>query len=139
MKIMRKRRGLPKGGEPRASSRDRAREDEDVEVFLPLRPTAFAVLAVLAEGAKPGVQILERLEEIGSRILGPGTLYRLMRELRQQDLILRVPAAPAGATEDERQQFHTLSALGRRVLEAESERLRRALAVAAPDARSGGS
>lgn len=109
---------------------------DSVASFLPLRPVALAVLAVLAEGAKPGVQILERLEDIGSRILGPGTLYRLLRELRQQQLIERVET-PAGAEiTDERQQFHGLSELGSRVLEAESDRLRRTLALAPSRRRS---
>lgn len=96
------------------------------------------MLAVLAEGPKPGVQILERLEDIGSGILGPGTLYRLLRELRQQQLIERI-APPADASiEDERQQFHAICPLGRSVFEAESERLRRTLAVADGGRGSGG-
>lgn len=118
MNIMRKRRGLPKP--PRG----------EVERFLPVRPSAFALLAVLGESPKTGVEILERLEDIDSRILGPGTLYRLLRELRNDGLIERVHPPAGTEGDDDRHHFHALSALGRGVLDAESERLRRALAVA---------
>lgn len=103
----------------------------EADSFLPLRPGVFALLAVLSEGAKPGVRILARLDEIDCGILGPGTLYRLLRELRQQGLIERVEPPEGTPIEDDRQSFHELSSLGRKVLEAESARLRRTLAVAA--------
>lgn len=125
MKIMRERRGLPGSA-----------NTPEAERFLPVRPGVFAVLAVLGEGPKTGVQILSRLDEIGSRILGPGTLYRLLRELRQQRVIERVAAPSGAAVEDDRQQFHALSPLGERVLQAEAERLRRTLAVAGAGERS---
>lgn len=125
MKTMRERRGLPG-----------STNFPEAERYLPVRPSAFAVMAVLAEGAKPGVQILERLEGIGSGILGPGTLYRVLRELRQERLIERVASPEGEGGGDDRQQFHALSPLGRRVLEAEAERLRRTLAVAAAGDRT---
>jgi DNA-binding PadR family transcriptional regulator len=128
MKIMRKRR----------QQATASRRPGEVDRFVPLRAKVFALLAALAEGPKPGVQILERLEDIGSGILGPGTLYRLLRELRQQGLIERVSPPSHAAIEDERQQFHALSPLGRAVFEAESERLRRTLAVADGGRGSGG-
>jgi len=119
MKIMRNRRESTKAAVG------------DADRFLPLRPGVFALLAVLSEGARPGVQILTRLDEIDCGILGPGTLYRVLRELRQQGLIERVAAPEDNSADDERQSFHGLSPLGREVLEAESARLRRTLAVAA--------
>jgi DNA-binding PadR family transcriptional regulator len=124
MKIMRNRREFPEASvvEP--------------ERFLPLRPGVLALLAVLSEGARPGVQILARLDEIDCGILGPGTLYRLLRELRQQGLIERVEPPEGTPIEDDRQSFHGLSPLGSAVLEAESARLRRTLAVTR-SARSG--
>ena len=52
---------------------------------LPLRPVACAVLAALAHGPRPGIDVLEAVNATvpGRPILGPGTLYRLLRELRQ--------------------------------------------------------
>lgn len=96
---------------------------------LPLRPGVLAVLASLGRGPAPGIAILEQVERVGgARILGPGTLYRLLRELREEGLVERT-AAPEGSAggEDERRQYHALTGLGRAVLEAEAARLRRTL------------
>ena len=107
----------------------------DVEAHVPLRPVACAVLAALADGARPGIDVLEAVNATvpGRPILGPGTLYRLMRELRQAGLIARAAAsakAPAGLANDERRVDHDLTPLGRAVLRADLDRLRRTLALA---------
>jgi DNA-binding PadR family transcriptional regulator len=102
----------------------------DINESLPVRPSALAVLASLAEGPQPGFDILERANEAvpGHPLLGPGTLYRVLRELRQEGLIERaqVPDGATGAG-DERVHYHRLTAFGRAVLRAESVRLRRTL------------
>jgi DNA-binding PadR family transcriptional regulator len=103
----------------------------DVERHLPLRAVAGAVLAALAEEPRPGIDVLEAVNATvpGRPLLGPGSLYRLMRELRQEGLITRVePDADPG---DDRQVHHALTPLGRAVLAAEVERLRRTLTLAA--------
>ena len=116
MKIMQKRR------ERRAS--------DDARTHLPVRPAAFAVLAALAAGPRPGIEILDEVNAIvpGRPLLGPGTLYRLMRELRQQGLIAR--EARGARSADERQAHHALTPLGRAVMRAEIARLRRTLELA---------
>jgi DNA-binding PadR family transcriptional regulator len=98
---------------------------------IPMRPTAFAVLAALSDAPRPGIEILDHVNTTlpGQRLLGPGTLYRLMRELRRAGLIVRtLPRDKRDAT-DERQAYHELTRLGRYVLVAESRRLRRTLAL----------
>ena len=107
----------------------------DPRGHLPLRPSAFAVLAALADGPLPGIDVLDAVNATttGSPLLGPGTLYRLLRELRQDQLIARVETGAA----DERQAHHELTALGRSVLRAESARLRRTLDLADGRSRSG--
>jgi DNA-binding PadR family transcriptional regulator len=102
----------------------------DVRPHLPMRPAAFAVVAALAQGARPGIEILDEVNATvpGSPLLGPGTLYRLMRELRQQGLIARQERGAHCA--DELQAHHSLTPLGRAVLRAESARLRRTLNLA---------
>ena len=112
----------------------RTNQAAHVREHLPMRPAAFAVVAALSQGPKPGIDILEEVNATvpGSPLLGPGTLYRLMRELRQQGLIAR---EERGAhCPDERQAHHSLTPLGRAVLRAESARLRRTLNLAASPA-----
>jgi len=103
----------------------------DPRPHLPLRPVAFAVLAALAPRPRPGIEILDDVNRTaaGHRLLGPGTLYRLMRELRQEGLIARSPAPKT--VQDERQTYHALTRLGEAVLAAEIARLQRTLALAA--------
>ena len=98
--------------------------------ILPLRPAAFAVLAALADGPKPGIDILDAVNATvpGGRLLGPGTLYRLMRELRQDGLIARL--ARGSDHGDERRAHHALTSRGRGALRAEAARLRRTLKLA---------
>jgi DNA-binding PadR family transcriptional regulator len=102
-----------------------------VDRHLPLRPVACAVLASLADRPRPGFDVLEAVNGTvpGRPLLGPGTLYRLMRELRQAALIER--ADPTADPGDDRQVHHTLTTLGRAVLDAELDRLRRTLTLAA--------
>ena len=106
------------------------RGDRAADAHLPLRPVACAVLAALAEDARPGIDVLEAVNATvpGRPLLGPGTLYRLLRELRQAGLIARTDAA--GAAADERQVHHELTPLGRSVLKADLDRLRRTIALA---------
>jgi len=98
--------------------------------IIPLRPAAFAVLAALADGPKPGIDILDAVNATapGRPLFGPGTLYRLMREMREEGLIAR--AASGSAREDERRAVHKLTAEGRAVLRLEAARLRRTLKLA---------
>jgi DNA-binding PadR family transcriptional regulator len=100
-----------------------------VERHLPPRPVAAAVLAALADGPRIGVDILEKVNATvpGSPLLGPGTLYRLLRELRQQGLISHADTAQAT---DDRHSPHELTMLGRAVLEAELARLQHTISLA---------
>jgi DNA-binding PadR family transcriptional regulator len=110
--------------------RKRSQSAAALEAHLPLRPTACAVLAALAQGPRAGIDVLDAVNATvpGRPLLGPGTLYRLMRELRQQGLIARAdPDTPPG---DDRQVHHVLTALGRAVLVADLDRLSRTITLA---------
>lgn len=102
----------------------------EVAWHLPLRSVACAVLAALAQGPKIGIDILEAVNTTvpGSPLLGPGTLYRLLRDLRQEGLIAR--AELVGGSTDDRHSPHTLTPLGTAVLEADVARLHRTIALA---------
>lgn len=97
----------------------------------PLPPSAYAVLAALAAGPRAGIDVLDDVRSTapGRTILGPGTLYRVLRELREAGLIARAAAQPAAGI-DERQSSHELTAAGRHVLLAETRRLERTVALA---------
>jgi DNA-binding PadR family transcriptional regulator len=104
---------------------------------IPMRPAAFAVLAALSDAPRPGIEILDHVNTTlpGRRLLGPGTLYRLMRDLRRAGLIARTTPRDKRDVTDERQSHHELTRLGRSVLVAESRRLRRTLAMVKGAAR----
>src|SRR5689334_20350280 len=103
----------------------------DVSKHLPLRPVACAVLAALADGPKPGIEVMDAVNATvpGRPILGPGSLYRLLKELWQAKLIERAESSAPGAS-DERQVHHLLTPLGDVVLRAELARLRRTILLA---------
>jgi DNA-binding PadR family transcriptional regulator len=77
---------------------------------------------VLEGGPRHGYALMKRVgEHLGDTGLGPGTLYRLLKELREAGLIEAV-AAPPGEV-DARRQYHALTRLGRDVARLEAERL----------------
>lgn len=103
-----------------------------VDRHLPVRPATFAVLAALGDGPRPGIDILDRVNGTvrRPRLFGPGTLYRLLREMRDAGLISRTSSAAPDEPRDERRVHHALTALGAAVLEAETERLQATLRLA---------
>lgn len=91
---------------------------------LPLRPVVFGILSVLRAAPLHGYGIMQQANEhVGERaLLGPGTLYRTLKELRSDDLIGPVDG-PGDA--DARRQYYALTDLGESVVEAETRRLGR--------------
>jgi len=96
----------------------------------PLRPAVFHILLALAGGEQHGLGIADTIEQEtnGSIRLGPGTLYRSLKEMVRDELIREVPAPAAG--EDPRRRFYALSEEGRALVQAEAERLARIVEVA---------
>jgi DNA-binding PadR family transcriptional regulator len=94
------------------------------EDFLPLKPHWFHVLLSLAGEEQHGYAIMQEvLERTGGKVrLWPATLYGTLKRLMDADLIAESDARPA-ADDDARRRYYRLTALGRRVLSAESERL----------------
>jgi DNA-binding PadR family transcriptional regulator len=89
---------------------------------LPLTHVAYHLLLSLAGSPKHGYGIIKDVEErtAGRLVLEAGTLYAAVKRLRDEGLLAE-GATPAG--EDARRRYYELTALGRRVLRAESERL----------------
>lgn len=98
--------------------------DDAATDLLPLRPVVFSVLAVLRSGPTHGHGVMESVNHHIGRpvLLGPGTLYRVLKEMREEGLLEYAPP-PDGDDVDGRRQYHRLTDLGRRTVEAEARRL----------------
>ncbi len=96
----------------------------------PPRPAVFHILLALARQNLHGLGIAKAIDGAtgGSMTLGPGTLYRSLKEMARDGLITAVPA-PAG-DEDPRRRFYQLTAEGRSLAETEAARLARIVQVA---------
>ncbi len=95
----------------------------------PLRPAAFHILLALSRTPLHGLGIADEIERAteGSVLLGPGTLYRTLKELVTRDLIDET--SPPGDA-DPRRRYYRLTRLGRSRLAAEASRLARVVEVA---------
>jgi DNA-binding PadR family transcriptional regulator len=93
--------------------------------FLPLRPVWYYVLLVLGDGPQHGYAIGTAVEELtdGAIRMWPATLYGTIHQLEEHGLLALLNAGRE-LGDDPRRRYYQLSALGRRVLGAETERLR---------------
>lgn len=96
----------------------------------PLKPAVFHILLALSESPQHGLGIADKVEQAtgGAVRLGPGTLYRSLKEMVRDGLVLEIPA-PA-EDEDPRRKFHRLTEFGREVLVSEAARYQRIVDVA---------
>lgn len=87
-----------------------------------LRSNVFHILLALAQEPRHGLGIAQAVEEAtdGTMLLGPGTLYRSLKEMVRDGLIADAPA-PSG--EDPRRRFHSLTEAGRVALRQEAARM----------------
>jgi DNA-binding PadR family transcriptional regulator len=88
----------------------------------PLRPIVFAILVALNERSMHGYGIMKVVNERMRRraLLGPGTLYRTLKELRDDGLI---EYAPAPRDADARRRYYRITAEGRQIARAEAARM----------------
>jgi len=106
----------------------------------------FLILASLAGEESHGYAIMREVEEEtgGAVRLGPGTLYRSIKRLLDDGLIVESDRRP-DPDDDERRRYYRITDLGRQAARAEAERLesmlrlahRRALAPAGKTSRGG--
>src|ERR1700733_277974 len=97
----------------------------DIDAFLPLRTNWFHILLSLSGQEQHGYGIMnEVLERSGGKIrLWPATLYGTLKRLIEAELIEESDERPAAELDDARRRYYRLTKLGKRVLNAESERL----------------
>jgi len=89
-----------------------------------LNPRDFEILVAIGPGSRHGYGIMQEVRAAGgaSRVLGPGTLYRALRQLTRRGLIVasqKRDADPQGPP----RRYYRLTALGQRVVNHEANRL----------------
>ena len=99
----------------------RAASDE----LIPLPSAVFHILVSLAETDRHGYAIIQDVaaRTDGEVRLGPGTLYRSIQRMLEQDLIAETDTRPSAEADDERRRYYRITPLGRQVARAEAERL----------------
>jgi DNA-binding PadR family transcriptional regulator len=104
---------------------------DEILLQLPLREPTFFILLSLSPGPKHGYAILKEVEILseGRVMLSTGTLYGAIKRLLDRDWIKRVTDPIPNSTDRERKAY-TLTELGRRVLNAEIQRLQQLVSVA---------
>ena len=82
-------------------------------------------MLALAGGERHGYAIMREVaEQTGGHMrLGPGTLYGSIRRMLSEGIIEESERRPDPALDDERRRYYRLTPYGRRVAEAEAERL----------------
>ena len=98
---------------------------------LPLTPVVLHILLALTDGERHGYAIAQEIEETtdGQIHMGPGTLYGSIQRMLSASLIEET--APRRQTDDdERRRYYRMTTLGKRVLEAELQRLSRVVLLA---------
>ena len=96
------------------------------DAFLPLRLNWLHILVSLAGGEQHGYGIMQDVlqRSDGKVRLWPATLYGSLKRLIQEGLIAESGERPARELDDARRRYYELTALGRRVLDLESQRLK---------------
>jgi DNA-binding PadR family transcriptional regulator len=97
----------------------------DIRRYLPLSPQQFHILLALTDGHLHGYGIIQDIADrtSGALRLGTGTLYTALARLDALGLVDESDRRPRAADDDERRRYYRLTALGRAVVNAETERL----------------
>ena len=96
-----------------------------IDALLPLKPDVFQVLLAMETAPLHGYGILKQVEEAtdGALRLAPSLLYRKLRRLLEDGLVVEANDVAATDSDDERRRYYALTQLGRAVLTAEASRI----------------
>ena len=96
----------------------------------PLRAPVFHILLALSQGDLHGLGIADEVERATDGVveLGPGTLYRSLKEMAKRGLVRDVAAPTRDA--DPRRRYYSLTEAGAAVVAAEAARFERLVQVA---------
>jgi DNA-binding PadR family transcriptional regulator len=97
-----------------------------------MTPAVFHVLLALIGGPRHGYAIMQDVREHtdGSLQLGAGTLYGTIDRLIRDGFVREVEGPAAQSSRDARRRFYRITPDGRRVLDAEVDRLERIVKAA---------
>lgn len=97
----------------------------DFEEFLPLKTQWFHIMLSLAGEETHGYGIMQEVfERTGGKVrLWPAAVYGSIKRLIEAGLIEESDERPIPELDDARRRYYRLTELGRRVLDAERERL----------------
>ena len=100
--------------------------NQDAAGSAPLSATGFHILLTLADGERHGYAIGKDVEDAtqGAIVLGPATLYRTIKQFLADGWIAEVDG------DDERRRVYRLTPRGRKVAQAEAQRLEAVVKVA---------
>ena len=105
---------------------------QDPDSMLPLTPAVLHILLALADGERHGYSIMQEIiaQTAGKLRIGPTTLYRSIKRMLEDGLIIETEARPDPALDDERRRYYRLTQFGLRVTQAELQRLSQLLTIA---------
>jgi DNA-binding PadR family transcriptional regulator len=113
----------------RIQSRDQAQEQVEnearVQALIPLKTQWFHIMLSLAGEEQHGYGIMQEVLQrtTGKVRLWPATLYGSIKRMIEADLIEGSDRRPLPEMDDARRRYYRLTPLGKRVLDAECERL----------------
>lgn len=97
-----------------------------------LTPAAFHIMLVLADGENHGYAIMREVAEHtnGKMRLGPGSLYGTIKRMLADGWIEESDERPDPKLDDERRRYYRLTGVGRKLVQAEAERLEQLVNIA---------
>lgn len=104
----------------------------DPDSLVPLTPAVFHILLALAGGELHGYGIMQEVAQYteGKLRLGAGTLYRSIKQMLVEGLIVESDERPDLLVNNERRRYYRLTTFGKEVAQAEIERLTHLMGVA---------
>jgi len=99
--------------------------ETDPKSFIPLKTHWFHIMLSLASSEQHGYGIMQEVlnRTTGKVRLWPATLYGSIKRLIETELIEESEERLAPELDDARRRYYRLTTLGRRVLDAECERM----------------
>ncbi len=105
---------------------DGAPYPESVAGLIPLSPQDYHILFALIDGDSHGYRLVKEIEQqTGGLIrIEAGNLYRSIRRLILRGFISESDRRPTPSSDDARRRYYHITDLGRKVLAADTERMR---------------